>query len=103
LVAGLIFCWLTVIVYSALQVPEFWSGAFFFAIGLAYAFYYAWSRAVRGSGQAGIVVIERDSPFFAKICADLAMLLVATLSLSALLGLDALLRMLLPMGRWSIP
>ena len=86
LIIGLTLSWLLITLYSALFVPEFWSAACFFTISLGYSFYYAWSRISRGSGQAGIVIIDRDSPTYAKWSADLAMLLIAAVSLLVLLG-----------------
>ena len=92
---GLLTAWLAVNLYSAVLVPSFWSGGCLFAIGLAYSSYYAWSRVIRGSGQAGIVLIERQSPTYAKVCADLAMLFMAAISLLVLLGQDHMLRQVL--------
>ena len=91
LIVGLTASWLLITTYSALLVPEFWYAACIFTISLAYSFYYAWSRVSRGSGQAGIVVIKRDSTTLAKWSADLAMLFTAVVSLLALLGHNDLL------------
>ena len=80
--------WLAVNIASAAFQTDFWSRRCVMSVLLAYAFYYAWSRACRGAGQAGIVIINQASPRYAKIAADLAMMLLATVSVLVLLNLD---------------
>lgn len=90
LVIALVSTWMVISLYAAASVPKFWSGGCIFTLGLGYAFYYAWSRIIHGTGQAGIVIIEPASPAHSKLCADLGMLFVAVISLMVLLGHDDL-------------
>ena len=92
LIVGLVATWLFISFYSAVYVPKFWSGAAsLWTIGLGYSFYYAWSRISRGSGQAGIVIVDDASPTYAKAAADISMALVGILSTLVLVGLDDIL------------
>lgn len=88
---GLTLSWFAIVSFSYAFQTEFWSKRSIFSVGLAYFFYYSWSRICRQSGQAGIVAITPQSSLRDRVSADLAMLFMGLVSLLVLIGGDRVL------------